>query len=194
MVSPSSRRALMSKKSTSSFLERTRLTASPKEQAGTPSLVNRSSGSLVRFPARITLLKLTIFVLLFSQPYCANFTETSSVLKHLNFSNREQEDNRFQRENPHPPSPERASTPNAAMMVPETLLTHCKPPVESFERKRPVPPLKISHQAAEPRKTPTTSSAAERALSAPATPRPANIAASERIVVGFVSVIKNVEA
>jgi hypothetical protein len=80
------------------------------------------------------------------------------------------------------------------MMVPETLLTHRKPPAESFGRKRPVPPLNTSHQAAEPRKTPRTSSAAERASLAPVTPRPANIAAKERIVVGFVSVRKNVEA
>src|SRR3712207_799893 len=108
MVSPSSRHALMSKKSTSSFLERTRLTASPKEQTGTPSLVNRSSGSLVRFPARITLLKLTIFVLLFLA-FCANFTETSSVRKHLNFSGRgHQSDQYTGTKDPHPPSPERA--------------------------------------------------------------------------------------
>src|SRR5215217_7551474 len=37
MVSPSSRQALMSKKSTSSFLERTRFTAMPKEHTGTPA-------------------------------------------------------------------------------------------------------------------------------------------------------------
>src|SRR3990170_5938708 len=59
MVSPSSRQAEMSKKSTSSLLERTRLTASPKEQTGIPSLVNLSSGSLVRLPANTTRLKLT---------------------------------------------------------------------------------------------------------------------------------------
>src|SRR5215208_5068774 len=63
MVSPSSRHALMSKKSTSSFLERTRLTANPQEQTGAPSpsiSTNLSSGSLVRLPARITLLKLAM--------------------------------------------------------------------------------------------------------------------------------------
>src|SRR5829696_1068391 len=37
IVSPSSRHALMSKKSTSSFLERTRFTAMPKEHTGTPA-------------------------------------------------------------------------------------------------------------------------------------------------------------
>src|SRR5829696_5467348 len=37
MVSPSSRQALMSKKSTSSFLERTRFTAMPNEHTGTPA-------------------------------------------------------------------------------------------------------------------------------------------------------------
>src|SRR5215203_2370579 len=62
MVWPSSRQALTSKKSTSSLLERTRLTASPKEHTGIPSLVDLSSGSLVRFPARTTRLKLTMRV------------------------------------------------------------------------------------------------------------------------------------
>src|SRR5215218_10676455 len=60
MVWPSWRHALTSKKSTSSFLDLTRLTASPKEQTGMPSLVKRTSGSLVRLPARTTRLKLTM--------------------------------------------------------------------------------------------------------------------------------------
>src|SRR5215213_5231668 len=63
MVSPSSRQALTSKKSTSSFLERTRFTASPNEQTAIPLLVILSSGSLVRLPARTTRLKLTISLL-----------------------------------------------------------------------------------------------------------------------------------
>src|SRR5918911_3043493 len=83
MVSPSSRQAETSKKSTSSFLERTRLTASPKEQTGIPSLVNLSSGSLVRFPASMTRLKLTIKASS-SRPSQANSTGISSVLKCLN--------------------------------------------------------------------------------------------------------------
>src|SRR5919202_5531085 len=87
MVSPSSRQAETSKKSTSSLLERTLLTASPKEQTGIPSLVNLSSGSLVRFPASMTRLKLTIKASS-SRPSQANSTGISSVLKCLNFSGR----------------------------------------------------------------------------------------------------------
>src|SRR5919199_1185357 len=59
MVSPSSRQAEMSKKSTSSLRDLTRLTASPNEHKGMPSFVKRNSGSLVRLPARTTRLKLT---------------------------------------------------------------------------------------------------------------------------------------
>src|SRR5919199_4038458 len=87
MVSPSSRQAETSKKSTSSLLERTLLTASPKEQTGIPSLVNLSSGSLVRFPASMTRLKLTIKASS-SLPSRANSTGISSVLKCLNFTGR----------------------------------------------------------------------------------------------------------
>src|SRR3712207_7115186 len=69
MVSPSSRQAVMSKKSTSSLLERTRFTASPNSQTGIPLLVNLSSGSLVRLPVSTTRLKLTIFVFSSSLSY-----------------------------------------------------------------------------------------------------------------------------
>src|SRR3989337_2760156 len=69
MVSPSSRQAETSKKSTSSFLERTLLTAMPKSQTGMPPCVKRSSGSLVRLPAIITLLKLTKVPSSCSLPY-----------------------------------------------------------------------------------------------------------------------------
>src|SRR5215208_3569160 len=62
MVSPSSRQAEMSKKSTSSFLERTRFTAMPKEHTGTPARVKRSSGSRVRLPPKTTRLKLTMSI------------------------------------------------------------------------------------------------------------------------------------
>src|SRR5215211_26670 len=62
MISPSSRQALMSKKSTSSFLERTRFTAMPKEHTGTPARVKRSSGSRVRLPPKTTRLKLTMSI------------------------------------------------------------------------------------------------------------------------------------
>ena len=72
------------------------------------------------------------------------------------------------------------------MTVPEILLTHRNPRTESLVRKRLVTPLSTNHHVAEPRNTPRTSDIAERTSpSAPtATPRPANIAAKERIVVG----------
>src|SRR5215204_2990133 len=84
MVSPSSRQAVMSKKSTSSLLERTRFTASPNSQTGIPLLVNLSSGSLVRLPASTTRLKLTMFVSSSSLSYLsleAKSTETHLLLK-----------------------------------------------------------------------------------------------------------------
>src|SRR5215210_544641 len=81
MVSPISRQAEMSKKSTSSLRDLTLLTASPKEQTGMPSLVNLSSGSLVRFPASTTRLKLTTSLASFSVPCKGNNTGTFSVLK-----------------------------------------------------------------------------------------------------------------
>src|ERR671916_3151403 len=86
MVSPSSRQAEMSKKSTSSLRDLTLLTASPKEQTGMPSLVKRSSGSLVRLPASTTRLKFTTSLSSFSVPYKGNNTGTFSVLKRYRFS------------------------------------------------------------------------------------------------------------
>src|SRR5215212_51364 len=68
MVSPSSRQAEMSKKSTSSLRDLTLLTARPKEQTGMPSLVKRSSGSLVKLPASTTRLKLTTSLSFFCVP------------------------------------------------------------------------------------------------------------------------------
>src|SRR3712207_4725648 len=147
MVSPSSRHALTSKKSTSSFLERTRLTASPKEQTGIPSLVNLSSGSLVRLPASMTRLKLTIAQTSSTWSSRANFTGTSSILKYLTFS--PSTSDRRPREGPYP-SPETASTPNPAIIVPETLLTHRSTPTLTFECNRLTPPLKRSHHSADP--------------------------------------------
>src|ERR671921_2527410 len=86
MVSPSSRQAEMSKKSTSSLRDLTRLTASPKEQTGMPSLVKRNSGSLVRLPASTTRLKLTTFLSSFCVLCTRNNTATLSVLKRHGFS------------------------------------------------------------------------------------------------------------
>src|ERR671916_1506636 len=86
MVSPSSRQAEMLKKSTSSLRDLTLLTASPKEQTGMPSLVKRSSGSLVRLPASTTRLKFTTSLSSFSVPYKGNNTGTFSVLKRHGFS------------------------------------------------------------------------------------------------------------
>src|SRR5215203_6037349 len=85
MVSPSSRQQVMSKKSTSSLRDLTLLTASPKEHTGMPSLVKRSSGSLVKLPASTTRLKLTTSLSSLSVPYKANNTGTFSVLKRHSF-------------------------------------------------------------------------------------------------------------
>jgi hypothetical protein len=59
----------------------------------------------------------------------------------------------------------------------------------------PTLPLKMSHHRDEPIKTPKTTAPADMKLSlVAARPKPAIIAAKERIVIGFVSVRKNVEA
>src|SRR5215217_1173973 len=65
----------MSKKSTSSFLERTRFTASPNSQTGIPLFVNLNSGSRVRFPARTTRLKLTMLFSFSLTAYRASLQE-----------------------------------------------------------------------------------------------------------------------
>src|SRR3954470_18917957 len=85
MVSPSSRQAEMSKKSTSSLRDLTLFTASPNEHTGMPSFVKRNSGSLVRLPASTTRLKLTTSLSSFCVPYNANNTGTFSVLKRHGF-------------------------------------------------------------------------------------------------------------
>src|SRR4051794_9633207 len=148
MVSPSSRQAVMSKKSTSSLLERTRFTASPNWQTGMPLFVNLNSGSLVRLPARTTRLKLTILVSSFSSLY-RKCTESFRLLKYESVLG-------------HPRNLEKASRPNVARTTPETLFTQRSPPGESFVRKRPTTLLKSSHHKAEPRKTPRTSNVVER--------------------------------
>src|SRR5215212_4394106 len=75
----------MSKKSTSSFLENTRFTASPNPHTGVPLCVNLSSGSLVKLPANMTRLKLTMFLSSFCVPCKGNNTGTLSVLKRHGF-------------------------------------------------------------------------------------------------------------
>ena len=56
--------------------------------------------------------------------------------------------------------PTKAPIPKAVMMAPARRLTHRSPRRVSAERKQPTPVLSRSHQSAEPRKTPSTMSAA----------------------------------
>src|SRR5262249_4688314 len=78
---------------------------------------------------------------------------------------------------------------NMQMTAPETRLIQVRRGAVSRLRSNPVPLVRISHQRAEPAKTPTTSAAAEVDARSPlATPNPAKIATNDRIVVGLVSV------
>jgi hypothetical protein len=76
MVSPSSRQADTSKKSTSSFLERTLLTAMPKSQLRVPRKV-----AGYYYPVEADQGSVLLF---FALP--ANSTGTCSVLKRMSFS------------------------------------------------------------------------------------------------------------
>ncbi len=89
----------------------------------------------------------------------------------------------------------RAIKPKPAIIAPEILFTHCRPRESNFSRNTSTLLHNISIQDDEPMKTPTTKAPADR-KSPPvlARPKPANIATKERIVIGFVSVRKNVEA
>ena len=53
------------------------------------------------------------------------------------------------------------ATPNAAMVAPDTLFTHTSARLSTLDRNIPTTPLSMSHQAAEPKNTPSTSSADE---------------------------------
>ena len=77
---------------------------------------------------------------------------------------------------------------------PEILFTITKEPALNFDLKRFTPPLRISHQNADPMRTPRTIRVADNILAfVTPKPSPANTAAKERMVVGFVMVRKRVE-
>lgn len=89
----------------------------------------------------------------------------------------------------------RAARPKPAITAPEHLLTHCSPCGSSLSRKTPTLLLKMNHHSDEPMKTPRTTAPADmKPPLEPARPKPAITAAKKRIVIGFVSVKKNVEA
>ena len=89
----------------------------------------------------------------------------------------------------------KAPIPKSVIMPPEILLiqrSHCE---SIFFRSKLIMLVNIIHHSAEPEKTPRTTMVADRKLSLVLpTPIPAKIAAKERIVRGFVSVSKNVDA
>jgi len=82
-----------------------------------------------------------------------------------------------------------AATPNAVTITPDTRFTHRNAVVLNRLRNKFVPPLSSSHHAAEPKNTPTTmATAVNLPRSASANPKPAKIAAKDRIVSGLVRV------
>src|SRR5262245_27959466 len=86
-----------------------------------------------------------------------------------------------------------ASRPKRKITAPEMRFTQTSAAGRKRARRSVTTPHNSSHHKADPRKTPTTSTPAESVDPLLATPNPAKIAAKERIVVGFVSVSKNVE-
>lgn len=79
-------------------------------------------------------------------------------------------------------------------MMPASLFTHCNSWCLNLLLNKVKILTRDSHQRPEPRKTPRTKIPADSALPlAPARPRPAKTAAKEKIVMGFVSVRRNVE-
>src|ERR687889_2318656 len=87
-----------------------------------------------------------------------------------------------------------AATPKARIAAPETTFTALMPRGPTLPRRRLTAVLKSNHHKAEPKNTPPTSSTTEKASAFAPTPTAAKIAAKDRIVVGFVSVRKSVEA
>src|SRR5439155_5564457 len=95
---------------------------------------------------------------------------------------------------PHPLRLSSASSPKTVITLPDILLIHRSHREVNFPRNRLIPPASRSHQSAEPRNTPQTTSVAERAVFLPPpTPSPAKMAANERMVCGLVSVSSKVE-
>jgi hypothetical protein len=87
-----------------------------------------------------------------------------------------------------------AANPNARIAAPETAFTALMARGPTLSRNKPTPVLKSNHHNAEPANTPPTKRTTEEASAFAPTPTPAKIAPKERIVVGLVSVRKNVEA
>ena len=87
-----------------------------------------------------------------------------------------------------------AKIPNPTRIAPEILPTTLKDPRFNLAPSKETPPLRMNHHIAEPRTTPATINAGD-ARPAPlfARPRPANTAANERMVIGFVIVKNTVE-
>src|SRR2546423_1627057 len=74
---------------------------------------------------------------------------------------------------PHPLRLSSASSPKTAITLPDILLIHRSHRGVNFPRNRLIPPASRSHQSAEPRNTPQTTSVAERAVFLPPpTPSP----------------------
>ena len=92
-------------------------------------------------------------------------------------------------------NPTNAANPNPKIIAPEMRFSQTRAGRLILCINHPVRLLKMSHQLDEPRKTPMTISPAEgyEFLTA-ARPKPANMAAKDRIVKGLVRVRRNVEA
>ncbi len=89
----------------------------------------------------------------------------------------------------------KANKPKAVMMKPEIRFTHILAVVLNLSRKKPTPILNVSHQRAEPMKTPITKTNAAKELRVSlAMPSPAKMTRKERIVAGLVRVRNSVEA
>ena len=94
-----------------------------------------------------------------------------------------------------------AYTPKNKIIPPDNRLTHKSHRAVKRPRNILIPPLKSSHQSAEPRKTPPTITILSMlvtltplpGLSFVLIPRPAKMAANERMVCGLVSVSSNVD-
>lgn len=87
-----------------------------------------------------------------------------------------------------------AITPNPRMIDPEMRLIQRKPEMLIRFRSRPVTPLRMVHQHEDPMKTPKTVIAAvEYPAPAFTRPKPANIAANDKMVSGLVRVRIKVE-
>src|SRR5262249_50280731 len=92
------------------------------------------------------------------------------------------------------PAEPSAHAENPRSSTPAKRLTHRKWGSRSLAPRRETPVLKMSHHAAEPKKTPLTSTGVYRALGFGVPAMAENIAAKEAIVIGLVSVKARVDA